>query len=71
MTGLTGFHCKLKLGCSRKNPHPLTDGIVEILMGVEEGGGSKTLEIQVGGGFKLKKSSAGVILIDSSSDLNV
>ena len=71
MTGLTGFHCNLKLGCCRKNPHPPTDGIVEILVG--GGGGSKTLEIQVGGGggFKLKKSSAGVILTDSSRDLNV
>ena len=47
MTGLTGFHCNLKLGCSRKYPHPPTDGIVEILVG-GGGGGSKTLEIQVG-----------------------
>ena len=36
------------LGCSRKNPHtPLTDGILEILAGA----GSKTLEIQAGGGL--------------------
>ena len=65
------------MGCSRKNPQfpsppprPLTDGIVEILVGV----GSKTLEIQVGeggGGLNLKKSSAVVILTDSSRDLNV
>ena len=34
------------MGCSRKNPHPPTDGILEILAG----GGSKTLEIQAGGG---------------------
>ena len=37
-----------KMGCSRKNPQPLTDGILEILAG--GGGGSKTLKIQVGGG---------------------
>ena len=33
-------------------------------------GGSKTLEIQVGGELNLKKSSAGIILTDSSHDLN-
>ena len=41
MTGLTGFHCNLKLGCFRKNPHPPTDGIVEILVGGGGGGGVK------------------------------
>ena len=30
----------------------------------EGGGGSKTLEIQVGGGLNMKNSSAGVILAD-------
>ena len=71
MTGLTGFHCNLKLGCCRKNPHPPTDGIVEILVG--GGGGVKDSGNpgRRGGGFKLKKSSAGVILTDSSRDLNV
>ena len=33
--------------------------------------GSKTLEIQVGGGLNIKKSSAGVISTDSSRDSNV
>ena len=47
------------------HPPPLPmDGILDILAG---GGGSKTLEIQAGGGVKLEKSSAGV----SSRDLNV
>ena len=57
------------LGCSRKNLHPLTDEILEILAG----GGSKALEILLGGGvgLNLKKSSAGVILTDSSCDLNI
>ena len=33
--------------------------------------GSKTLEIQVGGGLNLKQSSAGVISTDSSRDSNI
>ena len=58
------------LGCSRKNPHPPTDGILEILVG----GGSKTLEIQLRGGeggLNLKKSSAWIILTDSMHDSNI
>ena len=47
---------------------PTTDGILEILTG---GGGSKTLETQVGGGLNMKKSSAGVISTNSSRNLNV
>ena len=34
------------MGYSRKNPHPPTDGTLEILAG----GGSKALEILAGGG---------------------
>ena len=34
-------------------------------------GGSKTLEIQAGGGLNLRKSSAGVISTDSSRDSNI
>ena len=33
--------------------------------------GSKTLEIQVGGGLNMKKSSAGIISTDSSPGSNV
>ena len=47
------------MGCSRKNPPTPTDGILEILTG----GGSKSPEIQAGGGgwgLNLKKSSVGV-----------
>ena len=38
----------MKITCRlfQKNPHPPTDGILEILAGA----GSKTLEIQAGGG---------------------
>ena len=55
----------LQLGCSRKKPH------TPWLMGFWKfswEGGSKTLEIQVGGGLNLRKSSAGVIWTDSSCD---
>ena len=34
----------------KKSTHPPTDGILEILVGGREGGGSKILEIQAGGG---------------------
>ena len=52
----------MSMGCSRKNPHPPGNSL---------GRGSKTMEIQAGGGVKLEKVSAGVISTDSSHDLNI
>ena len=56
------------LGYSRKNPHPPTDGILEILA---EGGGQRPWKSRREGGLNWKKSSAGVISTDSSRDSNV
>ena len=58
---------KYGMGCSRKNPHTPTDGILEILTGWWVKGSG----IQVGRGLNLKKS-AGVILTNKCScDSNV
>ena len=52
------FHQTI-MGCSRKNPHP-PDGWDS--GNSRRRGGSRTMEIQAGGGVELeKKSSAGII----------
>ena len=56
------------MGCSRKNPNP-PDGLDS---GNSRGRGGQILrKPRREGGLSLKKSSAGVILIDNSCDSNV
>ena len=58
------------MGCSRKNPHT-PDRWDSGNSRRRGGGGSKTLEIQAGGGLNQKKSCAGVISTDSSRNSNI